>query len=261
MTRKSVIQIFEDKQARSAEIRIYGTINSSADKLKAWYGKDNVSDVSAFGFAKEIEGLDVDTINVCINSYGGEVAEALAIYSALTRHKAEVHTFNDGFCCSAATIIFCAGAKRTAGKLSLMMIHNCRSYVGYADSDGLRKAAEDNDKINGASIQAYKSVSNLPEETIRQMMDKETWLDADECVKYGFATDIMEDDAEEDDGTVQSAFGIIRNAIMARPSQDAIMEKLDKIEQLLTPTDMNEGELRETQANNKRAAEFFANLF
>ena len=170
MKNKPAYQIIEDKEKRKAEVRIYGPINSRAEIMKAHYGDERVSDVSAFGFAKVIEGLDVDEIDVCINSYGGEVAEALAIYSALKRHKAKIHTIVDGFCCSAATIIFCVGATRTVGKLALMMIHNCRSYVGYSDSDGLRKAAEDNDVINGASIEAYKAVSNLPEEKIREMM-------------------------------------------------------------------------------------------
>lgn len=259
MKNKPVYQILENTEKRTAEVRIYGPINSNAEILKSWYGEDKVTDVSAFGFAKAIEGLDVDELNVCINSYGGEVAEALAIYSVLKRHKAKVHTIIDGFCCSAATIVFCAGATRTIGKLSLMMIHNCRSYVGYSDSEGLRKAAETNDTINGASIAAYKAVSNLPETEIRKMMNKETWLDAAKCVEYGFATDIADDEDDEDEGADQDAFQLVRNAVLEAAQEEPsilarIEEEIRQIRQRLTP----EPDLPEE--DNKRIANYFANM-
>ena len=198
---------------RTADIMIYGDITSMATALRRWYGDDeNVAEVDSFQITKEINGLDVDTINVFINSYGGEVAEALAIYSALKRHSASVHTYCDGFACSAATIIFCAGDVRTMGSIALLMIHNCMSYIGYANSEEMRKAAEDNDKINQSSINAYLAVSNLSEDRIRELMDDATWLTAQECLEYGFATDIAE---QEEDGTVQqSAFGMIREAVL-----------------------------------------------
>lgn len=206
---------------RVADINIYGDITS-------WPWLD--SDVSAHGIKEEIDALDVDDINVYINSYGGEVAEALAIYSVLKRHSAKVHTFCDGFACSAATIIFCAGDVRTMGSIALMMIHNCMSYAGFANSEELRKIAEDNDKINSRSVEAYKTVCNLPEFEIRQMMDAETWLTAQECLDYGFATEIADaEDPEED--PQQSAFGSIRDAVLNRDHDrlTAVESKLDQI--------------------------------
>ena len=240
MRRQKFYQITVSSEKRVADIIIYGDITSFATDLTRWYGDDeNIAEVSSRQIIKEINDLDVDTINVYINSYGGEVAEALAIYSALKRHSASVHTFCDGFACSAATIIFCAGDVRTMGSIALMMIHNCMSYLGYANSNEMRKAAEDNDKINQSSIEAYKLVSNLSEEEIRQMMDNATWLTAQECLEYGFATEVA--DMEEDDAEVQqSAFGMIRQAILNSqrkqlPAVDftPILEKLDAMEKKL----------------------------
>lgn len=203
---------------RTAEINIYGEISSTAEIINKWV--DAEVEVSARGIIQEINGLDVDTINVYINSYGGEVAEALAIYSALKRHSASVHTFCDGFACSAATIIFCAGDVRTMGSIAVMMIHNCMSYLGYANSEEMRKAAENNDKINQSSIEAYKKVSNLSEDRIKELMSAETWLTAQECLDYGFATEIA--DAEEDAAvTQQSAFALIRNAVLSTQCRTA----------------------------------------
>ena len=210
---------------RTAEINIYGNIAQDAEMINGIIGEDTGM-VSAHGIVSEIQGLDVDTINVYINSYGGEVAEALAIYSALKRHSASVHTYCDGFACSAATIVFCAGDVRTMGSIALMMIHDCMSYLGYVNSAAMRKAAEDNDKINQSSINAYLSVSNLEEDEIRSLMAKETWLTAEECLEYGFATDIAKE--EESDKTQQSAFGSIREAVLNRAGERSALADIDR---------------------------------
>ena len=212
---------------RVADINIYGDITSSAEFINALFDED-LGYVSARGIVKEIADLDVDIINVYINSYGGEVAEAVAIYSALKRHTADIHTFCDGFACSAATIIFCAGDVRTMGSIAVMMIHNCMSYLGYANSNEMRKAAEDNDKINQSSINAYLATTNLSEEEIKQLMDNATWMTAEEALQYGFATEIadLEDDTDHPD---QSAFGMIRDAVLNQQTNAMLMQKLDQI--------------------------------
>lgn len=227
---------------RTADINIYGSITSSAEIINRWYEVDTGA-VSARGIVQEINDLDVDTINVYINSYGGEVAEALAIYSALKRHSASVHTFCDGFACSAATIIFCAGDVRTMGSIAVMMIHNCMSYLGYANSEEMRKAAEDNDKINQSSINAYLAVANISQEKIQELMDNATWMTAQECLDYGFATEIA--DQEEDSTEVQqSAFSMIRDAVLNRQNTEPapavtvdLSEVMQKLAELGTKMD------------------------
>lgn len=233
MKRKAVYQIVENAETRTADINIYGDITSAAELYRNWGCSEG--EVSARDVKQAIEGLDVDTINVYINSYGGEVAEALAIYSSLKRHSAQIHTFCDGFACSAATIVFCAGDVRTMGAIALLMIHNCMSYLGYANSEEMRKAAEDNDKINQSSIEAYKSVCNLTEDEIKEKMNAETWLTAQECLDFGFATEIA-DQEEEDGETQQTAFDMIRQAVLGAQQHqkgDAIMQKLDNIQATL----------------------------
>ena len=232
MRRQKFYQITVSSENRVADIIIYGDITGNAELINAWCEADTGA-VSARGIVQEIKDLDVDEINVYINSYGGEVAEALAIYSALKRHSASVHTFCDGFACSAATIIFCAGDVRTMGSIALMMIHNCMSYIGYANSNEMRKAAEDNDKINQSSINAYMSVVNISEEEVRKMMDDTTWLTAEESLKYGFATEVA--DMEEDEQEVQqSAFRAIRQAVLSSRSEidlSPVMQKLEKLQE------------------------------
>lgn len=210
---------------KEAALNIYGDITSWP-----WLK----SDVSAYDIKQEIDSLDVDTINVFINSYGGEVAEALAIYSVLKRNKASVTTYCDGFACSAASIIFCAGDTRIMGELALLMIHNAMSYVGYANSEALRKAAEDNDKINQSSIEAYKKVTSMSEDEIRELMDNETWITSAEALEMGFATEIADQDTGDE--PVQSVRGIIRDKLIEKENQQnetrAMIEKMDKVLEL-----------------------------
>lgn len=169
------------QEGREATINVYGDITS-------WPWLE--SDVSAYNLSKEIEELDVDVINVYINSYGGEVAEGLAIYNSLKRHKAKVVTIDDGFACSIASVIFMAGDERKMSDASLLMIHNAWTYTS-GNAEELRKAAEDLDKITSASVAAYMTNVTITEEEVKQLMDDETWLTPQECIEKGFATEIL----------------------------------------------------------------------
>lgn len=169
------------QEGREATINVYGDITS-------WPWLE--SDVSAYNLSREIEELDVDVINVYINSYGGEVAEGLAIYNSLKRHNAKVVTVDDGFACSIASVIFMAGDERKMSDASLLMIHNAWTYAS-GNAEELRKAAEDLDKITSASVAAYMTNVTITEEEVKQLMDDETWLTPQECIEKGFATEIL----------------------------------------------------------------------
>lgn len=171
-----------ETQGNEANINIYGDITSWA-----W---EELGEMSAVILSKRIEELgDVSKINVYINSYGGEVAEGLAIYNALKRHKAKVTTYCDGFAASIASVIFMAGDERIMNESSLLMIHNAWTFA-QGNAEQLRKQAEDLEKITQASVIAYKAHSSLSEKEIKKLMDKETWILPEEALEYGFATKI-----------------------------------------------------------------------
>lgn len=196
------IAINEDK--KEADVYIYGDITS-------WEWDE--SDISSFTLSKELQSLpeDIQVINVYINSYGGEVAEGLAIRSALKRHKAKVRTYCDGFAASIASVIFSAGDERIMSNASLLFIHNAWSYAS-GDANAMNKAAEDLAKITQASIEAYKEVVNLSEEKLKELMDAETWLSPAECIEMGFATQIVSD---SNSNPAQSAQKAIQQILLA----------------------------------------------
>lgn len=188
---------------RKAEVYIFGDITS-------WEWLE--SDVSSYTLAKEIGGLDVDVIDVHINSYGGEVAEGLAIYNALKSHPAKVRTIVDGFACSIASVIFMAGDERIMNNASLLMVHNAWMWTG-GNANQLRKDADDLDTITQASINAYMDQISISEDDLKSLLDSETWILPDDALEMGFATSIvaMEDKTEK---AAASAHRALFNLVM-----------------------------------------------
>ena len=201
-------------QDNEADIYIYGDIVS-------WPWLE--SDVTSYNLAKEIEGLEVDQINVYINSYGGEVAEGLAIYNALRRHKAKVRTVCDGFACSAASVVFMAGDERVMSNASLLMIHNAW-ILTWGDMNQLRKEADDLEIINAAAIQAYMNHINISEEELKAMLDAETWISAADALEMGFATAVVNPATTDKAAASLRQRQQIRDAILNRQSQHGTID-------------------------------------
>lgn len=203
----------------SATLYIYGDITS----IK-WFEND----VCVYDLAKEIGDLNGKALTVRINSYGGEVAEGLAIYNLLKSYAGEVTTICDGFACSAASVVFMAGAKRIMPRSSLLMIHNAWTRAS-GDADDLRKAADDLEKITQPSVEIYTSVSNLDADEIKAMMDAETWIDADEALDYGFATEISEEAAMQ-----SLEDGILAKTVFKNKQLEKKIKELEKAEPVKT---------------------------
>ena len=172
---------------RTADIYIFGDI-TSWDWLE--------SDVSSYTLSKELQGLDVDVINVHINSYGGEVAEGLAIYNMLKNHKAKVNTICDGFACSIAAVIFMAGDERIMNSASLLMVHNAWTLTA-GNAAELRKQADDLEVINQSTMEAFKAHVNISDDELKTLLDNESWLSPQEALEKGFATSIKASENNE----------------------------------------------------------------
>ena len=196
------------KNDASADLYIFGDIC-------AWAWPE-LGEQSGVTIVNQLKELDVDTINVHINSYGGDVSEGLAIYNVLREHKAQIVTICDGFACSAASVVFMAGDRRVMQPASLLMIHNAWT-VAMGNAAQLRKTADDIETITQASVEAYKKVATISEKKIKELMDAETWILPKDAVEYGFATEIDDED-EDDDEPKQSAFGVIMRKLTAPES-------------------------------------------
>lgn len=188
-------------EAGVLDIYLYDYIEP--DSVDWWTGEKIPSETSASAVQKAIEEAgNVAAINVYINSYGGDVKEGMGIYSQLTRSKAQITAYIDGFACSIASVIAMAANKVIMNPLALMMIHNAQMGA-YGTSAELRKAADDLDVISSTAVKSYslKGGDKLPEAKLKTMLDAETWLTAEQCVEYGLADEI----ASKQDATQTAA--------------------------------------------------------
>ena len=202
---KKYFQLTTSEDGTTADLDIYGDI------CARWWDDDAMS---APKLSKMLDELgDVSQINVHINSYGGEVAEGLAIYSALRRHKARVRTTCDGFACSIASVIFMAGDERLMSDASLLMIHNAWTSAWGVNAADLRKLADDMDTITSASKSAYMARVSITEDELTELMDAETWISPADAVDMGFATAI--ETFESGDKASQGARDSLMALVMA----------------------------------------------
>lgn len=201
-----------ETNGKEADIYIFG-------ELTSWEWLE--SDVSSYTLSKELQGLDADTINVHINSYGGEVAEGLAIYNALRQHKAKVKTYCDGFACSAASVVFMAGDERIMSNASLLMIHNAWCYTA-GNANQLRKDADDLEVITQASINAYMNTVGITEAELKELLDAETWVLPGDALEMGFATSIISEPATNKAAASarRVLFNLIKQTALQKPAPE-----------------------------------------
>ena len=166
---------------KNAELMLYGDIAES------FWGDT----ISAKEVTEYLADLDVENINVYINSNGGVVDTAIAINNALRRHKAKVTVNIDGIAASAATLITCAGDTVRMPKNALFMIHNPLT-IAMGDSEEMRKQADVLEKYKNSIMETYLQKVNIDKEKLSELMDNESWLSAEEALKYGFIDEIIE---------------------------------------------------------------------
>lgn len=190
-------RIWELKQSASGVLNLYIYGDVEGDGYN-WWGDVIESETSANHFRQELAKYpNVSEIHIFINSYGGSVFEGTAIYNQLKRHSAKKVVHIDGFACSIASVIAMAGDEIIMPSNTMMMIHNMWMGV-FGNAAELRKAADDLDTINAAGRKAYmlKAGDKLSEEKLVEMMDAETWLTAEQCIAYGLADRLAEEDAD-----------------------------------------------------------------
>jgi len=127
---------------KHAEIDIFDVIGDPWDGTTA---KD---------FVQELRALDAETITLNINSPGGFVDDALAMYDAILRHPAEV-TAHIVVAASAASFVAMAADTRRITKNGKVFIHDAQGF-GLGNAADFRAMADllDEESENIASIYA-----------------------------------------------------------------------------------------------------------
>lgn len=152
---------------------------------------EELGEVSAKAFAQDLSALprSVKRLDIHINSPGGSVSEAQAIYSRLADHPSNKHVFIDGIAASAASIIAMVGHKVYIRANGTLMIHLPMT-IGIGNADEMRKAATALDSITEGMINVYAKRTGLDREELTSLMRAETWFSAEKAVEKGFADEV-----------------------------------------------------------------------
>ena len=185
--------------------------NKWFDILKPKAGSDTAKvmlydDIGSFGksakdFVTELNAIKAKTINVHINSNGGEIFDGCAIYNAIKGHDAEVTTHIDGIAASIASVIALAGDKVCMAKNAWVCIHNPWAFTA-GDAADMRKQADNLDKFANTLAQTYADETGKPLADVKAAMDCETWFNCEEAKAWGLVDEI---EGEGDEGKLASS--------------------------------------------------------
>lgn len=143
----------------SADVFIYDVVGDS------WTGND------ALTVVKDINALDVENINLRINSPGGSVFDGMAIFNALLNHKATVSTHIDGVAASIASVIALAGDDIVMAENAMFMIHNPWTLTAGSSAE-LRKEADVLDQVKETILNTYASRTVAHEKNLQPLWTK-----------------------------------------------------------------------------------------
>ncbi|MCA7900833.1 Clp protease ClpP [Burkholderia cepacia] len=161
------------------EIRIYGDIG--------FWG----TDADLFAAKLDEVAATATSIVVAINSMGGDVFDAFAIYNAVRRYAGKVKGRVDGVAASAASLILMACDTIEMPSNARLMIHNPHT-VAAGEAGDLRKLADLLESMSDSMLAAYVERSGRTEDEVRAIMDAETWLTAAQAKEQGFCDAIVD---------------------------------------------------------------------
>ena len=152
--------------------------------------KDEISGSTADFVEMEIEkakNAGYKALTLIINSFGGSVYEGLSIISALKNSAMEITAKIEGYCASMAAIIAMCCDKIIMAEHGILMFHNPylenRESMSESEKVAMQKTA------NSLLLLASKKVDK---KTLKEMMDKETWLDAQEAFSFGMVDELYD---------------------------------------------------------------------
>lgn len=198
-------------------------------------------DESTFKYDMDRAVNPEQALDIYINSPGGSVFTAIAIYELIKRHKGAVTIHVAGMAASAATIITSApNAKVVMPAGSMLLVHPVRVALESSTAEELLEAATNLEKVRESVIDIYAKKTGLERDILLELMQKESYLTASEAVELGFA-DELDESAKIENKITQDAFmigGLKVEASLLAKAPKAFLEA----ENLFKETAVNEEE-------------------
>ena len=157
---------------------------------ESWFGDE----ITPAAFKSELNAGN-QPITVHINSVGGDCVAASQIYTMLMDYPADVTVQIDGLAASAASVVAMAGTKVCMSPTALMMVHNPWTNAS-GDAKDMQKAIALLDEVKESIINAYEIKTGMDRQSLSNLMDAETWMNAYRAKELGFCDEVLFDGEE-----------------------------------------------------------------
>lgn len=149
--------------------------------------------VSARAFIQDIAALDVEVINLQIDSPGGSITDGIAIYNALRAHKAQVDVYINGMAGSIASVVILAGDNVYIPENAFVFTHlPMLSQLQMPNRKDLQEGIESLEKFETVLANIYMKHTGAGEEQVQQWMENDTYFFGQDAVDAGFATEVVD---------------------------------------------------------------------
>ena len=201
------------------KIEIKGVIVSNDD---AWiYDWLEWEHTSPAGISTAIAEANGEPLEIYINSPGGDVYAGSEIYTSLMEYEGDTVGKIVGVAASAASVAAMGVKKLLIAPTAQIMIHNVSSYAA-GDHRAMTHEADVLKGWNKSIANAYALKSGLSESELLSMMNKETWLTAQEAKEKGFVDEIMFDEGRR---LAASASGLLPPEVIAKLRNELVKNK------------------------------------
>lgn len=176
------------------KIELWGDVMDTKP-LDFWTGEPlDVQCITPQDFKEAMAKLqDCSTIELHLNSYGGDATVGIAIGNLLKQSGKHTVCVVEGIAASAAFTIAMSCDEVHVHPSSILMCHEVKSFMfGFYGNEDLKKIENGNTAYNNASAEVYSRKSGLSKAQCLNLMKKETWMTGADAISYNFADKLIE---------------------------------------------------------------------
>lgn len=211
------------------------SIKRMIDEISKLFGAKAVADGADFGEITNCAKNAVDVLEIEINSPGGSVFDGYTIYQeikSLRDRGVVVNATITGMAASMASVICMACDKVSMVKHGRMMIHDASSAT-HGNAEQLRKTADLLDGISENISEIYAEKTGMDKEEIREMMKRETWMNAKESIANGFIDEVLGEQVDIRQASNESSHMKFLDRL-TQPSAEESLERIAALEADIT---------------------------